>query len=113
MQASAKAMRLRAQGIATDAAFLEQEGAAPMDEGERDAAELAAAEGQFQAQLRKEVGVSRRNPPSLLDRAYMGIHSHSRFIVTRASVFGPPGSRCSNVEQPRTLCQCINGMRRI
>lgn len=58
MQASAKAMRLRAQGIATDAAFLEEEGAAIMDEGEREAAELAAAEGQFQAQLKKEVGVS-------------------------------------------------------
>ena len=62
MQASAKAMRLRAQGIATDAAFLDEEGAALVDEGEREAAELAAAEGQFQAQLKKEVGVSPWNP---------------------------------------------------
>lgn len=59
MQASAKAMRLRAQGIATDAAFLE-DGSAPMEEGEREAAELAAAEKQFQTQLNKEVGVKRK-----------------------------------------------------
>jgi hypothetical protein len=63
MQASAKAMRLRAQGIATDAAFLE-EGSTPGEEGDREAADLAAAEKQFQTQLVKEVGVRSHLPLS-------------------------------------------------
>lgn len=56
-------MRLRAQGIATEAAFME-DGTTPMEEGDREAAELAAAEKLFQTQLKKEVGVC-SSPPRL------------------------------------------------
>lgn len=57
LQASAKVLRQRAQGIEASTAFL-QGGEEPLDEGAREAAELAAAEKLFQKQLAKEIGVS-------------------------------------------------------
>ena len=89
MQASAKAMRLRAQGIATDAAFLEEEGAATMDEAEREAAELAAADRQFQAQLKKEVGVICQKPFLCFAQAFQAEISDLLSIVSTVSLGHP------------------------
>lgn len=66
LQASARSLRQKAQGIEADTAFLQEEGE-PQDETARAAAELAAAEQLYQKQLHKEIGVpsSRTFPPTV------------------------------------------------